>query len=237
MPEESDDYKIKIVDYSSLDSEDDWSAGLTQFNLDIVSGNVPDIMFFVNDEPIDSYINKGLFLDLGSYLASDPELKDVEFVQNAFDAFKTGDKMYQVIPSFYVQSLAAKASNVAGMDSLTLADCKNMIEQKGVSFSDSFGMSSRDSIMYNGLMASGNKFIDWENKSCDFNSEGFIEFLEFAKEFPAELTEDQWMDYDESCYRTGSALFSLAYLNGFRSYRRLVDGTFGDEIALIGFPN
>ena len=235
--QESDGYKIKIVDYASLDSEDDWQAGLTQFNLDIVSGNIPDIMFFVNDEPVDSYINKGLFLDMSSYLASDPELKDVKFVQNAFDSFKTGDKLYQIIPSFYVNTLAVKASNVPGMDTLTLKDCKEMIKQKGVTFSDSFGMIAKDTIMYYGIMTSGNRFIDWENKTCNFNSEGFTELLEFANEFPAEITEDMWMDYDEASYRTGEALFSLTYLNGFRAYKRYVDGTFGSDIKLIGFPN
>ena len=235
--QESEDYKIKIVDYSSLDSDEDWQAGLTQFNLDIVSGNVPDIMYFVNEEPVDSYINKGLFLDLSSFLSSDPELKDVEFVQNVFDAFKTGDKMYQVVPSFYVNSLAMKASYADGRDTLTLKDCRDMIEQKGITFSDSFGMISKETLMYYGLMTSGNKIIDWENKSCNFNSDGFIELLEFAKEFPDEITEDQWMEYDDSCYRTGNALFSLAYINGFRSYRRYIDGTFGEDVALIGFPN
>lgn len=235
--QESADYKIKIVDYATLDSEDDWQAGMTQFNLDIVSGNVPDIMYFANDEPVDSYINKGLFLDLNPYLTNDPELKDVKFVQNAFDAFKTGDKLYQIIPSFYVNTMAIKASNAAGMDTLTLKDCRDMIQQKGVTFSDSFGMTSRDTIMYYGLISSGNNFIDWENKSCNFNSEGFIELLEFAKEFPEELTEDMWMDYDESAYRTDKALFSMAYLNGFRPYRRYMDGTFGSDISLIGFPN
>ncbi len=233
----SDDYKIKIVDYSKLNSDDDWQAGTTQFNLDIVSGNVPDIMYFVNDEPIDSYINKGLFLDLGSYLATDPELKDVEFVENAFEAFKTGDKLYQVVPSFYVNTLAVKTANMAGLDTLTLKDCKEMIQQKGVSYSDSFGMTAKDTIMYYGLISAGNKFVDWENKSCNFNSDGFIELLEFAKEFPDEITEDMWMDYDEACYRTGNALFSIAYLNGFRPYKRYVDGTFGSDISLIGFPN
>ena len=235
--QESEDYKIKIVDYSSLDSEDDWQAGLTQFKLDIVSGNVPDIMFFVNDEPVDSYINKGLFLDMSSYLASDPELKDVKFVENVFDAFKTGDKLYQLVPSFYVNTVSAKASDMRGMDTLTLKDCKDMIQQKGVAFSDSFGMTSREVIMYYGLVSSGNKLVDWENKSCNFNSDGFIELLEFAKEFPEEITEDMWMDFDEASYRTGKSLFSMTYLNGFRSYRRYVDGTFGSDIALIGFPN
>ena len=43
---ENQDYKIKLVDYSSVNNSENENAGLNQFNLDIVSGNIPDIMYF-----------------------------------------------------------------------------------------------------------------------------------------------------------------------------------------------
>ena len=235
--QDNDEYKIKVVDYDTLSNDEDWNAGLKQFNLDIVSGNTPDIMFFCSNEPVDSYINKGLFLDLSGYMNSDPELKDMEFVDNVFNAFKTGDKLYQIVPSFYVNTVAAKTSNLRGKENLSLKECKEMIEQMGISYKDSFGMCDRETILYYALMASGNTYIDWENKKCNLDSEAFIELLEFAKEFPEEITDDMWMDYDEGSYRENKALFSTAYFNGFRSYKRYTEGTFGDDVTLIGFPN
>ncbi len=235
--DENPDYKIKMVDYSSLSTGDDYNAGATQFNLDIVSGNVPDMMYFTNEEPVDSYINKGLFLDLSTNLKNDPDLKDVQFVENVIDAFKTGDKMYQLIPSFYITSMATKTSYLQGRDYLSLKECKEMIEGKGVKYSDAFGLTTRDEMLYQGLIAGGARFIDWEKKSCDFNGDEFIEFLEFAKQFPENLPDNAWDDYSEAAYREGKSLFSIAYINGFRNYRRYVDGTFGDDVRLIGFPN
>lgn len=235
--DENPDYKIKLVDYSTLSNGDDYNAGATQFNLDIVSGNVPDMMYFTTDEPVDSYINKGLFLDLTTNLKNDPELKDVEFVDNIVDAFKTGDKMYQLIPSFYVTSIATKASYLQGRDYLSLKECKEMIEGKGVEYADAFGLITREEMLYQGLLAGGSKFIDWENKKCDFASDSFIEFLEFVNKFPEKLPDNAWDDYSDAVYREGKSLFSIAYINSFRNYRRYVDGTFGEDTRLIGFPN
>jgi ABC-type glycerol-3-phosphate transport system substrate-binding protein len=234
---ESNEYKIKIVDYSSLVNSDDYEESANQFNLDIVSGNVPDIMYFSTEEPVDSYINKGLFLDLNTYLQNDPELKDVEFVENVMDAFKTGDKLYQLAPSFYIESLATKKDYLGGKETLTLKECDEMIQGKGVSYLNSFGMYDKQSLLYSGLVMSGSHFIDWETKTCHFDGEEFINFLEFANKFPDNISDEMWEQYEDTAYMKGDSLFSFAYVNGFRPYRRYVDATFGGDIRYIGFPN
>ncbi len=235
--QESDEYKIKIIDYASLITSDDYEASANQFNLDIVSGNVPDIMVFSTEEPVDSYINKGLFLDLNTLLQNDPELKDVEFVDNVMEAFKTGDKLYQLVPSFYVESLATKTEYLSGKETLTIKECEDMIQGKGVSYLNSFGMYDKQSMLYSGLIMSGSHFIDWENKTCNFSGEEFINFLEFTNKFPDNITDEMWEQYDDTAYMKGDSLFSFSYVNGFRPYRRYVDATFAGDIKFIGFPN
>ncbi len=235
--QESDDYRIKVVDYTNLTSGDDWSAGATQFNLDIVSGNTPDIMLFSADEPVDSYINKGLFVDLLPFINADPDLKDVKFVDNVFEAFKTGERLYQLVPSYYINTVTTKTSYLKGQEILTLKDCQDLIEAKGVKVSDSFGLASQETILNYALMTAGDKYIDWENKKCHFDDESFIELLEFAKQFPKEITDDMYMEYDDAALFNGDALFELTYLNNFRSYARMKQGRFGDDISFIGFPN
>ena len=235
--QDNDEYKIKIVDYSSLSMEEDYNAGLNQFNLDIVSGNTPDIMVFSSEEPVDSYINKGLFVDLLPYLKNDDELKNVEFVDGIFEALKTGDKLYQIVPSYYISTVAVKTSLLKGQKSLTLKDCRDMIDAKGLNYSYAFGMVNKETVLNNGLMAAGERFIDWENKKCNYNSDEFIELLEFANNFPNEISEDMWMDFSDTAYMSDDSLFNFSYLSGFRSYRRTMDGTFGADITLIGFPN
>ena len=44
------------MDYSQFNTEDDYSAGVTKLNTEIISGNVPDI--FVSDQlPIEQYLS------------------------------------------------------------------------------------------------------------------------------------------------------------------------------------
>ncbi|MBQ7425100.1 MAG: carbohydrate ABC transporter substrate-binding protein, partial [Lachnospiraceae bacterium] len=235
--EENSDYKIKIVDYSTLANADDYNAGATQFNLDIVSGNTPDIMVFSGDDPVDSYINKGLFLDLTANLKSDEILSKTRFVDNVFEAFKTGDKIYMLVPSFMINTISTKASYLKGKDTLSLKDAEGLMDAMGVKYADSFGPSSRDEVLYMGMLASGNRFVDWENKKCSFDSEEFIEFLEFVNKFPKEVSESVWENYKDTCYREGTSLFASTYHSNFRTYRRSRDGQFGEDITLIGFPN
>ncbi len=235
--QESDQYKIKIVDYSSLVNSDDYQAGANQFNLDIVSGNVPDIMFFTTEEPVDSYINKGLFVDLLPFIKNDPDLANVEFVDNVMNAFKTGDKLYQLVPSFYVETLATKRDYLAGKKTLSIKECEDMIEGKGVSYLNSFGMTDKQSLLYSGLVMSGSQYIDWKTKTCNFNSDEFINFLEFTNKFPDTISDEMWEQYEDTAYMKGDSLFSFSYLNGFRPYRRYVDATFAGDIEFIGFPN
>ena len=235
--ESNDEYVIKIVDYSSLITEDDYDAGNTQFNLDIVSGNTPDIMFFSGSESLDSYINKGLFLDLVPYIDKDPELSQDSFVQGPFNAFKTGDKAYRVVPAFSVNTVITKKSYLRGAKSITIQDAKDMIDANGIKYVYAFGIASRPNILDSGLYACAENFVDWENKTCNFNSDGFKEFLSFVKEFPDELSDSVWDDYKDTCYLTGDSLFEIGYLNNFRAYRRFTDVDFGEDVELIGFPN
>jgi ABC-type glycerol-3-phosphate transport system substrate-binding protein len=235
--EESLDYKIKMVDYSNQNDGSDYDTAVQKFNMDVVSGNVPDIMFFSQDDPVDSYINKGLFLDLSTYINNDPDISEGDFVENIFEAFKTGDKVYQVVPSFYVNTIATKKSLMQGADHLTVKECEQMIEGKGVSYNDAFGLVTRDSMLRQGIQAAGSSYIDWEKKSCSFDSQGFIDFLEFVKKFPETIPDDAWEDYNETSYREGKSLFYTTYINNFRVYRRTIDGTFGEETQMVGYPN
>ena len=235
--QQNDEYRIKIVDYSSLDSDDDWNAGKTQMNLDIVSGNTPDIMIFDAEDSLSSYINKGLFLDLGTLIENDPELKNEKFVENVIEALKVNGKLYQIPESFYVESVATKTRYLEGKKILSIKDCDDIISRAGTGYDLGFGITSRENMLTSGLGSAGKNYIDWENKSCNFDSDEFIEFLEFVNKFPEEIKESSWDAYTDTCYRDGSAVFSNAYIYSFRSYKRMEQGEFGESITMVGYPN
>ncbi len=231
------EYKIKFVDYSSYDDESDYGAGIEKMNMDIISGNTPDIMVLSNQMPVESYINKGLFADLSSYISNDPEIGNVALLTNVMDALRTGDKLYQLVPGFYIGTMGVKESLTGGKDVFSFKDCKALMEKYGVSTDAAFGIMPRNTFLEQGINYSGNSYIDWENKSCSFDSDSFIEFLEFASKFPEEYPDSAWEDYKDTLYLENEALFSIINLNGFQSYSYLRDIQFGEDVAFVGYPN
>ncbi len=231
------DYKIKLVDYSVYNTDDNWDEGTNRFNLDIVSGNIPDIMTFEQDSPVDSYINKGLFLDLNTMLKNDPELSSVEFVDSVMDAFKTGDKMYIMVPAFNIATVVMKASMTKGQDVLSVKDVEDIISAYNMNYNIACGPQSRPDMLTYGIAFSGTKYIDWENKKCNFNDESFVELLEFTKNFPDAMDDGIWEKNLDEIYRTNEALLSFSSLYGFDSFKRTKYGVFGEDVAFVGFPN
>lgn len=51
--------RIEVTDYSQYNTEEDYTAGLTKLNTEIISGNVPDL-FIADELPIEQYGAKGL---------------------------------------------------------------------------------------------------------------------------------------------------------------------------------
>ena len=70
-------YRIAIKDYSTYSTMEDYMAGATQLNNDIISNQVPDILLVNSDMDVNDYINKGVLADLSEMIAKDEELANV----------------------------------------------------------------------------------------------------------------------------------------------------------------
>ena len=234
----NNEYKIKIVDYSSYDEEgESYGTGSDKLNMDIVSGNVPDIILISNQMPVDSFINKGLFQDLTPYFEKDPDISESDLLTNIYDAFKVNGKSYQVVPSFQIGTMAVKTKFTDGKDVLSFDDCKKLIEQTGVNKQKAFGYMTRETFLDYGLRFAGNNYIDWENKTCHFDGDAFVDFLEFSSEFMEEIPESAYDDYKDTMYVSEESLFSITILNTFRSFNENTQAYFGGDVSYVGYPN
>lgn len=237
----SENYRITIQDYSSMyGSETDYTAGVTRLNTDIVSGKVPDIILLDSFMPISSYISKGLFEDIKPYIEKDEELDIDNYMPNIIEAFSVDGKLYSVVPTYAIQTLVAKASDVGTERGWTVKEAQDILASKpeGTQF---IGMVDRNSILDYSMTMAGNQFVDLETGKCSFNSEGFIELLEFAGTFPEVVddtaySDDYWNNY-ESMWREGKIITSMVSFGDFRNYNYTEKGTFGEKITMIGFPS
>lgn len=237
----NDEYRISIQDYSSMyATEEDYNAGITRLNTDIVSGKVPDILLLDESMPVDSYMTKGLFEDLKPYIENDNELDINNFMPNIIDMCSKNGKLYMLVPSFYIQTLTAKTSEVGPDRGWTVQEAMDLWDSKpeGTEFIN--GMTKID--MLNECMNfAGSQFIDWESGKCNFNSDDFVKMLEFVNRFPEKIDDDYytdayWENYD-SQWRTGKVITSQSYIGDFRSYNNIEKSLFGEDVTMIGFPS
>ena len=234
----SEEYRITVKEYDSYNNYDDYEAGYKQLNNDITTGKMPDILI-TSGLPAENYVAKGLLADIGKMIEEDEELANVEFVQNVFDAYSMEGKLYYVIPSFRISTVIGKKSIVGERTSWTMADMKQLMETlpEGTTM---FGEMTRESFMYTMMEYCGADFIDVASGKCNFDSQNFIDMMEYAKTLPEELSEetfgdDYWKNY-ESQYRENRTVLRNLYLNSLSNLNYSINGHFGEAVSYIGFP-
>ncbi|MBQ1265007.1 MAG: extracellular solute-binding protein, partial [Oscillospiraceae bacterium] len=234
----SDKYRILINEYSQYATADDYNAGLTKLNTEIISGKIPD-MLYTADLPIAQYAGQGLLEDLMPYLEADAELSADDLMQNVLEAVKTDGKLYQTFAEFSIETAAALEKVVGEYDTWTLdevRDAMSKLEPDATIFDVGYTQSS---VLTSCVQRNLGSFIDWQTGTCSFDSDEFKTYLEFAKEFPKEFSweEYDWEDYVDSytALRSGKQLLIPAYLGNLENYLWML-ASVQDEIRFVGYP-
>lgn len=235
----SEDYRIVLKEYDSYNSYDDYNAGSTQLNNDIITGGMPDILLAESSLPVDNYVAKGLLADISKLISKDEELSQTEFLQNVWDAYSVNGKLYYVIPRFAVVTMAAKTELVGDGSDWSMEKLKSVLAGMGEN-AQAIGEISRDDFMNLAMQFCGSDFIDVETGKCNFNSDDFIAMMEFAKTLPEEFNwdevgDDYWSSY-ESQYRDNRTLLMQTYIGDFNNLAYQLNGYMGGEFTFVGFP-
>ncbi len=226
----NDTYRIEVKEYGLSDS-----SGQTQLDSDIVSGNAPDIID-LNNSNVDNYIAKGVLTDLYPLMDNDPSMNRDDFLENVLTAMEQDGKLYGVIPSFSIQTLMGRVSDLGDRTSWTVKDVAEILASKpeGTSFSD---YTSREYLLQMLLMLDLDTYIDWSTGTCSFDSQDFIDVLEFVNTFPSveELNYDD--SYDPYAkLADGTQLVTDLYLSDVQSYPSTAAMFGGAEVRCIGYP-
>lgn len=228
-------YKIKVVDYSQYDSEEDSDAGLKRFNTDLTSGNNADIIIPSTwGTATENLIAKGVFTDLTPIMEAGNGVKKEDLVECAQTTFADGDKLYLVFPIYSVSCFEMKKSLYDG--ELTIED---MIEWEKKTGKKALSETYTSSEALYQLMSYGmSEFLDPKTGKCNFDSDEFKALLDYAKSYPNNLPEDYWENYnwDEymNMYRKDNALVSLTGISSIADCNYNSAYTFGEETVYTG---
>lgn len=237
------EYRIRVNDYSQYITADDTNAAVTKLNTEIVAGNVPDIFIANSSMPITQYSGKGILEDLTPYMERD--FGEDAFVEDFFKTLRDEDgKLYEIYPSFYVSTVGALKSVVGDTETMSFADIQQALsglKDDATAFENTY---SRDYAIESIIYGNMGSFVNWKTGECSFNSQEFIDLIEFIKTFKTQEEVDQI--YDDPDYdwgvntyekiMSGEQLFFTTELSDFNSFRGSTFYTYNNDISFVGFP-
>lgn len=242
-----DGVRFKLVDYSKYDDYDEEaekynSSGEEQLKKDIISGNAPDMVVCQNQAIIKNLANKGLFVDLNEYLSKDSEINTDAIMPNILEACKIGGKTLSLPTAFEVQTYIIKSKNF-DKDTWTIDEMIDTYKKQP----DGVSLTSLDckEMISEMLLSSMCSCIDYEKRTCSFDSPEFKRLLDFANEFPKEDEIIDWDDdksvqetFNNDNFMKEKQLIENIYLYDFDSYIGQYKGRFGKEdVKFIGCPS
>lgn len=239
-------YRITVEDYSKYSEYDSKTETVInspakQFQLDVISGKVPDMLVTYDRSTISLLAGKGLFADLYDIMDKSDGLSKDDILPNVLKANEIDGKLYSISPFFSVNTWAAKA-DIVDHQGWTLNE---MIETYD-KYKDKMSFTTwdyKDSILYS-LIYQCSDFIDYEKGTCNFDSPDFIKLMEFCNQFPSyeENADDDGEiimmgDDNDTKLRNGKVLIDDFYLSNPSDYAREKQGRFGTDITLVGYPD
>ncbi len=172
-------------DYGSSDPED-WNAGLTRLQTELIAGNVPDLID-ISLLPVSRLGGKGLLEDLLPYIDADPELSREQLNMHVLEAFEDDGKLYQTVSNYYVLTTLGLTEAVGDRMGWTMEDFSAAMRRLQEVNPDStvFDVyTTRDDALTFLLYLQMEDYVDWSTGECRFDSPAFQQLLTFVRSFP-----------------------------------------------------
>lgn len=238
---ENNGYRITVRQYVSYGGELDAYA---QLNMDILAGNMPDILALDSGVQLKNLVSKGLLADVGALISQDSEFSDVEFMENVFDALRVDGVLYQVVPSFAIDTLIAKQSIVGNRTGWNAEEFSQVLAALPAGMEVVSEMSRYD-YLADYMDACADDYLDYDSGVCHFDSSEFKAALEFAATLP-ETAEaygegEYWVAPSghmfDSRYIENKVLLQPVSITRVRDLCSRINGALGEDGVYVGFPS
>ncbi len=225
-------YRVNVKNYSDGHEHtiEGFESAAHALEMDIISGNAPDMVWLDTNET-EKLASKGAFTDLYELMESDTSFTRDAFLPNYLEAAETDGHLYSITPTFIIRTMAAK-SKFVDKENWTFDGFKAAYESRPDGM-ELFETANNRNAVFDRLSNSGADFIDLTTHTCSFDSQEFIDMLEFAGQFPG-VDEYTW---EQCSCRNDTALLSDMYFSSFREINVQKQSVFGEAIAFVGAPS
>ena len=235
---ENSKYKIRVIDYSEYNTADNnYEGGNKVFQGDAATGNIPDIIMTDSLPNVEAYINKNMFTDL-TPLMEKAGLNKSDYLENIIAAGSKDDKLYILVPFYYIQGFVMKKEYVNANNSISIDDYMQLEKKFNIAGKSMYYLPKSSIIEY-ALSYNTSDYLDVKTGKCNFNSDDFKKVLTLANEFPNDADLEKTFAGTEylGAFARDEMLITPLGMGSFRETYRQEQNVFGEEAAFIGFPN
>lgn len=231
-----DEYRVELKtygeswDFNNLNSNIESKDGMQAMTLELVSGKGPDLIAYNGNFPI--YAEKGMLEDLNEYLEKSAVLSREDYLESALDMFTFDDKLVAIPTYFTLPTLYGYTDQVGEERGRSIREFLGLIrEDQEMALLDVPDSINLFIFLCRPLVSS---FIDWDNKTCFFNSEEFRRLLKFAKDAPkvrhveGAWAEGYWPELGTDYLLATGNISNVTGTIGLLASQR--------EITFIGYP-
>lgn len=222
-------YYIEIVDYSTHQNE-----AMTKLNLDIITGNAPDIfllsepLFQDNYLPVYQYIMNGILLDLAPYMARD--LNYDNFIKTVLDSLYIGSSCYYAVTSFTLNTIVGSSEAIDSLIALDMIGFLEFLTEDLQGMDKNFAINMTNEEFAEFLITSYlNTFVNYRTGEINFESEEFIKLLESV----LKLNTDEI--FDVFLLANNKRKYAITNVSHFADLGRYASALHGD-FNTSGFP-
>jgi ABC-type glycerol-3-phosphate transport system substrate-binding protein len=229
-------HRVVVTDYSVFNTGIDNNAGLLRLTTEIISGKIPDILV-LSGLPFRQYAARGFFEDLNPFLDNDPELNRDDLFDNVLRESEVDGALYRLFPTFRVGTILGNPRILGSDPGWTIDEFRVVLEANPEANEPMGEHMTMEHFLYAALLHNTEQFVDWDSGTVDFDSEAFIELLEFSNIFPLELKPDAYISWSEPEHiASGNQIMTWISLSDLYTYRMLRT-FYGGEVVLKGFPS
>ncbi len=227
------EYYIEVKEYG--DSSMNYMDRVALLNADLTGSEAPDMMDVAfSGLTLENLIAAGVAEDLVPFLEKDASLGKEDFVESVLKAYERDGKLYAIIPSFGIETLVGKVSDVGEGSSWSVKDMMELAAAKGKDM-QILEAADKGTMLWLMCMMNQDLFIDEENGTCDFTGREFAEILEFAGSFPEEAGNASDFASQMEKVRNGELVLLQGLVTSVELYQ-VYEYAFGESVNFIGYP-
>lgn len=208
----------------------DYEAGWDKLKMEIVQGKAPDLIC-VDGLGYESLAKAGAFADLYTLMQKDAEVDEEDFVSSIPEVYEINGKLYAIAPAFRIHTMWGAESVVNGRKGVRLEEMLQILRDNGGDINSVYGFYADEPVLATLCTFNMDKFIDWDNGTCDFTGKEFGQVMDFAKKYEGKPRGSIYGDI-----RNGDILLEFGMISCVEDYR-IESEIYGEDIQFIGCPS